>query len=126
MGSAFKGKTTVLLVDEEEELLFLAGKKLEMEGYSIRISQNGENMMDIITQTPPDIIILDLHMKGIDGGTICQLIKSNKSTAGIPVIVFSANEDIERITGQCRADGYIRKPFMTGDFKDMFLHILGP
>lgn len=114
----------VLVVDDEEDLLFLVELTLKQEGFKTEISPNGVDMMDIIAQSHPDIIILDIHMKGLDGGTVCQLIKSNTSTADIPVIMFSANENIANISKQCGADGYITKPFTGEKFKDTFLSIL--
>jgi DNA-binding response OmpR family regulator len=125
MGPAIKGKPMVLIVDDEEDLLFLVELTLKQEGFKTEISPNGADIMDIITQTHPDIIMLDIHMKGIDGGTLCQFIKTNTSTADIPVIMFSANENIANISKQCGADGYITKPFSGEKFKDTFLSILG-
>jgi DNA-binding response OmpR family regulator len=124
MGAAIKGKPIVLVVDDEEDLLFLVELTLKQEGFKTEISPNGADMMDLITQNHPDIIVLDIHMKGIDGGTVCQLIKSNTSTADIPVIMFSANENIANISKQCGADGYITKPFSGEKFKDVFFDIL--
>ena len=124
MGAVFNGKPMVLVMDDEEDLLFLVELTLKQEGFKTEISPNGADIMDIIAQTHPDIIVLDIHMKGIDGGTVCQLIKSNTSTADIPVIMFSANENIASISKQCGADGYITKPFSGEKFKDTFLSIL--
>ena len=80
--------------------------------------------MDIITQSPPDMILLDIQMKGIDGGTVCQLIKTNRSTADIPILMFSSNENLASITRQCGADGYIKKPFEPGKFNEAIQHVL--
>jgi two-component system phosphate regulon response regulator PhoB len=124
MEIAIKGKPMVLVMDDEEDLLFLVELTLKQEGFKTEISPNAADMMDIIAQTHPDIIVLDIHMRGIDGGTVCQLIKSNTSTADIPVILFSANENIANISRQCGADGYITKPFTGEKFKDTFLTIL--
>jgi DNA-binding response OmpR family regulator len=124
MGTLFKGKLTVLLVDDEEDTLFLIRHKLEKEGFNIQISPNGMDMMDIIARTHPDLIVLDIHMNGIDGGSVCQLLKSNSSTAAIPVVMFSANDNIDKIAKECGADGYIRKPFNGQEFKNTFSSLL--
>ena len=112
------------MVDDDEDALFLMKRTLQSHGYNTTVSPNGENMMDIITQSPPDMILLDIHMKGIDGGTICQLIKTNRTTAGIPILMFSANENIATITSQCGADGYIKKPFEPSQLKKTMQQIL--
>jgi CheY-like chemotaxis protein len=123
MSEELRAKTTVLVVDDEEDLLFLIQQILEREGFDTKISPNGENMVDIITQTRPDIIMMDIHMRGIDGASICQLLKSNPSTAGILVVMFSANDNITKITRDCGADGFIRKPFDSQNFKETFQDI---
>jgi CheY-like chemotaxis protein len=126
MGKLPGNKHCILVVDDDEDVLILMKHTLQLQGYNTAISPNGENMMDIITQSPPDMILLDIHMKGIDGGTICQLIKTNKTTANIPILMFSANENIATITRQCGADGYIKKPFEAVKFKETVQHILNP
>lgn len=124
MRNAIDNRRSILVVDDDEDVLLLMTHTLLSQGYNPTISPNGENMMDIITQSPPDMILLDIHMNGIDGGTICQLIKTNKTTAGIPVLMFSANENIATITKQCGADGYIKKPFEPVKFKETIQNIL--
>lgn len=124
MGKVTNNKHCILVVDDDEDVLFLMKRTLQSEGYDTSISPNGENMMDIITQSPPDMILLDIHMKGVDGGTICQLIKTNQTTCDIPVIMFSANENIAAITKQCGADGYIKKPFEPTQLKQAIQQIL--
>ena len=89
------------------------------------LSPNGANVMEIIAQSHPDLVLLDIHMKGIDGGAICGEIKRNPDTASTPVIMFSANENIETITRTCGADGFLHKPFNAIEFKKTFQHILG-
>jgi len=126
MGVISQNKRCVLVVDDDEDVLVLMKRTLQSQGYIPAISPNGENMMDIITQSPPDIILLDIHMKGIDGGTICQLIKTNKTTAGIPILMFSANENIASIAEHCGADGFIKKPFESAKFNEAIQHILNP
>lgn len=117
-------RRSILVVDDDDDVLFLMKRILLSQGYDTTISPNGENMMDIITQSPPDVILLDIHMNGIDGGTICQLIKTNRTTAGIPILMFSANENIASITKQCGADGYIKKPFEPNQLSKTIQQIL--
>jgi CheY-like chemotaxis protein len=126
MGSFLDRKPAVLIVDDEKDLLTLMQYKLRMEGFQVQISKNAENVLDIITETHPDIILLDIHMNGVDGGTICKLLKDNKSTAHIPILMFSANMNIDNIAKECGADGYITKPFDPAKAKEEFLKILGP
>jgi CheY-like chemotaxis protein len=126
MGKVTRNKHCILVVDDDEDVLFLMKRTLQSHGYTTTISPNGENIMDIITQSPPDMILLDIQMKGIDGGTVCQLIKTNRTTAEIPVLMFSSNENIASITKECGADGYIKKPFEPGKFNETIQQVLNP
>ena len=126
MGQVVKRKQTILVVDDEEDTLVLMKHKLKEEGFNIQLSPNAENIIDLLTTDEPDLILLDIHMKGVDGGTICQLIKTNGSTAHIPVVMFSANDNVAKITSDCGANGYIKKPFNTGQFKTTFADIMRP
>lgn len=124
MADTLNNKPVVLVVDDDEDVLVLMKRALSSQGYDPAISPNGENMMDIITQSQPDIILLDIHMRGIDGGTVCQLLKTNKTTADIPVIMFSANENVATIAEHCGADGFIKKPFDSAKFNKAIRDIL--
>ena len=106
----------VLVVDDDEDLLILLQLKLESEGFNPLCAPNGGNLMDIITQRHPDLVLLDIHMNGVDGGDLCRQIKSNPDTADIPVVLFSANANIESVSKNCGADGFITKPFSSEKF----------
>lgn len=116
-------KPVILIVDDDPDLLILLQHRLQSEGFEVYVSPNGVSMMDIITHTPPKLILLDIHMDGLDGGTICQLIKTNPGTASLPVILFSANDNIQSIAIKCGADGYIQKPFEAGKFREALKRI---
>lgn len=118
------GKHCVLVVDDDEDVLLLIQGLLRSQGYIPSISPNGENMMDIITQSRPDLILLDLQMKGLDGGTVCHLLKSNHTTSTIPIIMCSASENVAKVTQECGANGYIRKPFEASQFTRTIEHVL--
>jgi len=102
---------TILTIDDDEDLLMLLQLKLKKIGYQVKKSPNAANVLDMIYTSPPDIILLDLSMNGVDGATICGLLKSNESTAKIPVVLFSANEDLALTSQKCGADGYVCKPY---------------
>ncbi|MES2429729.1 MAG: response regulator [Bacteroidota bacterium] len=116
---------SVLIVDDEKDLLLLMKFKLRIEGFKAEISLNGENIIDMLHTLQPDIILMDIHMEGIDGGTLCHLLKTNHSTSQIPIYMFSANDNINLITDQCGANGFIKKPFDIQKLKDTLWDILG-
>jgi DNA-binding response OmpR family regulator len=115
---------TVLVVDDDEDLLHIIDFILKTEGFHTLISLNGEGLRDIITQSKPDLVLLDIHMQDIDGGDICREIKSNPFTQSTLVLLFSANDDIKNIAEECGADGFISKPLEGKVLIDTIMHLL--
>jgi CheY-like chemotaxis protein len=70
-------RRTVLIVDDDEDLLILIQHALSVEGFDPICSPNGVNIMSIVTRKHPDIVLLDIHMKGTDGVAICKELKLN-------------------------------------------------
>ena len=104
-------KCNLLVVDDDEDLLILFWAAMRAKGYQVEVSKNAETFWDDLYSTKPDVIILDIHMMGIDGSKLCRELKSHENTSKIPVILLSGNEDIETIAIQSGANGFIRKPF---------------
>ena len=115
---------TVLVVDDDEDTLVLIQLRLAAEGFDPICSPNGSRVMDIIHDKHPDLVLLDIHMDGVDGGEICQEIKSNPETASTPIIILSANQNIAAVSRDCGADGYISKPFTAEKFMQTFQEVL--
>jgi two-component system alkaline phosphatase synthesis response regulator PhoP len=103
----------VIAVDNEPDLLLLFKSCLSSVGFEVGTSLNAKDLWEMLLKKKPDIIFLDIHMDGVDGGKICHNLKKNKETADIPVIILSANEDIESIAVKSCANGFIKKPFKT-------------
>lgn len=106
-------KKSILVVDDEEDILELIGHHLTREGFQVTTATNGENAVKAITQKPPDLILLDLMLPGIDGLEVCRILKKENKTADIPIIMLTAKgEESDIITGlELGADDYITKPF---------------
>ena len=115
----------ILLVDDDEDLLLLMSGNLKSEGFDISISPNAANISAIINIKHPDLIFLDIHMNGIDGGQICKKLKSSPDTANIPIVMFSANDNIALIADQCGADAFIPKPFNSKEVRLQAHRFLG-
>ena len=124
MYKEFTGKPEVLVVDDDEDMLIMMQHMLMAEGYVPLISPNAQNAMEIISHRNPAMVLLDLRMIGIDGGDICQQIKSDPYTSSIPVIILSANHNIESIAKDCGADAYLPKPFSLEKFKEVFHQLI--
>jgi two-component system, OmpR family, alkaline phosphatase synthesis response regulator PhoP len=106
-------KETVMVVDDEQDILELIAYNLEREGYSVIPFTSGEDALTHAKKILPDIIILDLMLPGIDGLGFCKQLKLQEATAEIPIIMLTAKtEDSDIISGlEVGADDYITKPF---------------
>jgi CheY-like chemotaxis protein len=80
----------VLIVDDEEDLLKVLGKRLTVEGYSVIKATNGKDAIALAKSQHPDIIILDIIMPEMDGGEVAAELKEHPSTQNIPVILLTA------------------------------------
>jgi len=103
----------ILVVDDEVDILELVCYNLEESGYrSIRV-ETGEEAIEQVRKTHPDLIILDLMLPGINGLEVCRILKNDQSTGGIPIIMLTARgEESDIVTGlELGADDYITKPF---------------
>lgn len=110
MEQSLTKKPVILLIDDDKDLLELMKRKLIKEGCVVNISQNGAKINEIIADQTPDCILLDIHMIGVNGSDICKKLKSEDRTSNIPILLLSANHNIEKIAVICGADGYISKP----------------
>jgi len=86
---------------------------LAAQGYSVRAAANGQRALESARALPPDLIMLDIRMPGLDGFEVCQELKSHDQTREIPVIFISALDDIQDKVHGFKAGGvdYITKPF---------------
>jgi len=106
-------KETVLVVDDEEDILELISYNLAKEGYTVHSVTSGEAALSQVLRSPPDVIVLDLMLPGVDGMEVCRRLKRNDATRRIPVIMVTAKtEDADIVTGlEVGADDYVTKPF---------------
>ncbi len=104
---------TILVVDDEEDILELIRYNLEREGYKIICAASGEEALKKSVSTPLDLILLDLMLPGIDGLNVARRLKNNKNNRNVPIIMLTAKGDeADIIIGlEMGADDYITKPF---------------
>ena len=106
-------KETILVVDDEEDILELVRYNLSREGYRVSCATTGEAGLELAQSEHPDLVLLDLMLPGIDGLEVCRLLKSSPASQGIPVVILSAKgEEADVVTGlEVGADDYVVKPF---------------
>jgi two-component system, OmpR family, phosphate regulon response regulator PhoB len=104
---------TILIVEDEKDLAELVAFNLEKEGYQPIIALDGPAGLDAACNNSPDLILLDLMLPGMPGAEICKVLKGNRKTATIPIILLTAKgEEIDRVVGfEIGADDYVVKPF---------------
>jgi two-component system phosphate regulon response regulator PhoB len=103
----------VAIVEDEAALVEVLQYNLERAGLATDVYQRGDTALEGLRMRPPDVILLDLMLPGLDGLELARTLKRNEQTASIPIIVLTAkSEEVDRIVGlELGADDYITKPF---------------
>lgn len=106
-------KDTVLVVDDESDLLEILGKELSHKGYEVRLAHDGREGLETAKKISPDLLILDMNMPGMNGLQLKTSLNLDKATAEIPTIFLSASNDttLKVDSFQLGADDYVTKPF---------------
>lgn len=106
-------KEKILVVDDEEDILELVKYNLEREGFQVHCAKSGEKALKKALEDPPELIVLDLMLPGIDGLEVARRLKKNQRAASIPIVMLTAKgEESDIVTGlELGADDYITKPF---------------
>ena len=103
-------KKTILIVDDEQQIIDMLVYNLKKEGYNTLEATDGEKAIDLALNENPDLILLDIMIPKIDGLSVCKRIRH---TLNVPIIMLTAkSEEIDKILGlELGADDYITKPF---------------
>jgi len=101
------------MVDDEVDLVETVRFPLEMEGYQVLVSYNGEDALNQARKENPDLIILDIMLPKLDGYKVCRLLKFDERYRHIPILMLTAKtQEKDKLLGkETGADEYITKPF---------------
>lgn len=104
---------TVLIVEDEVDVIDLVRYNLNRAGFSVLIANNGVAGLEMARKNRPDVIILDLMLPKLSGYEVCKALKGDRSTESLPVLMLTAkSEPAERVRGlEMGADDYVAKPF---------------
>jgi two-component system phosphate regulon response regulator PhoB len=107
------GKETILVVDDEADILELVRYNLGKEGFQVVLAASGEEALKSARSQPPDLVVLDLMLPGVSGMDVARLLKQDPKTAKIPVLMLTAKgEEADVVAGlEIGADDYVTKPF---------------
>ena len=108
----------VLVIEDEETLLHNLADKLRAEGFTVTTATEGESGLEKIRSEIPDSIVLDIMLPGLDGLSICRMVRHDTATSHIPIIMLTARgTEVDKIVGlESGADDYVVKPFGLGEF----------
>src|SRR5450432_3790228 len=102
----------ILIVDDDIETLTSLNFLFAIKGYVVETEPQWQNVFNKIKNFKPDIILLDVHLKGEDGRNICRQIKTKEENRNLYIILFSAEPAFQYDLKECLADDFIAKPFM--------------
>ncbi|MBQ8200719.1 MAG: response regulator transcription factor [Clostridia bacterium] len=114
-----KDKPYILIVDDDPNIAHLVQLYLEKEGFEVKLAQRGDDAMTEFRKLPPDLMLLDLMLPGMDGW---QVLKAVRKTSTIPIIMMTAkDETFDKVLGlELGADDYVTKPF---DAKELMARV---
>jgi Response regulators consisting of a CheY-like receiver domain and a winged-helix DNA-binding domain len=110
----------ILLVEDNEKNLKLARDVLEFAGFIVHVATTGEEAVSQARASPPDLILMDLQLPGIDGHEALSQMRGDPGTSAIPVVAltaFAMRQDRERALS-AGFDGYLEKPINVRSFPD--------
>ncbi|ETZ19393.1 response regulator [Pedobacter sp. V48] len=109
----------VFVFDDNAEILELCTIILEDAGFDIKTSSTSNNIIDQVMAYIPDIIFMDNWLPDVGGIDATRELKGHEALKGIPVIYFSANNDVQALAAEAGADGYLSKPFDIQELEDI-------
>lgn len=106
-------KRRILVVDDSALVAESVKAKLEASNYDVSVAYSGEEAIDKIRESAPDLMILDVYMPGIDGFEVCRRLRDDPDTYGLPIVMLSSRGNIkEKLAGfRAGADDYLVKEF---------------
>jgi DNA-binding response OmpR family regulator len=102
-----------LVVDDEETILELIAYNLQKEGFQVEKAVDGWDALEKVAANPPDLLVLDWMLPGVDGLEVCRRLRDNQETRGLPIIMLTARgEEVDKVLGlELGANDYVTKPF---------------
>lgn len=106
-------RLSILIVEDEKSFATVIAYNLQKEGYNVNIINDGEEALQWVYSSKPDLILLDWVLPSKHGIEVCRALRANPDTANIPIIMISArDQDLDKVAGLDRgADDYLTKPF---------------
>lgn len=109
----------ILLCDDDEVMMEIMKLILVEKGYDVQNINNTEGLVEKVEEIDPGMILMDLQLPETGGEAAIQALKNNSKTANIPIVIFSAFDDLETKVKETGANGFFPKPFEISALEDM-------
>ena len=118
---------TILVVDDEAEIVDLLAEELTEFGFDVISANNGATALVLVYSEKPDVVLLDLMLPIVNGYSVLSEIRGNPSTKNLPVIILTAvaSKDVEQEVIRLGANNYMTKPWKLGEMLDVIWEALG-
>ncbi len=114
----------ILVVDDSKLVTDIVKMRLEMYGYVVDLAYTGEEALDKIADIPPDLVVLDVQMPGIDGYEVCRQLRANPLYEELPIIMLTSMDD-KRAGFEAGVDDYLNKDLDLLDLPNRVKLLLG-
>ncbi|WP_312338179.1 response regulator [Sphingobacterium sp.] len=115
---------TILIFDDDINILEVCSIVLEHEGYNVETNDNTRNVIECVEAIHPDLILMDNWIPTLGGVHATKLLKAHPDYNEIPIVLLSANYNLEKLAQEAGADNYLAKPFDLIDLEDMVKKML--
>lgn len=118
---------SILVVDDEPNIVLSLEFLMEKQGFAVRSAYDGEQALEAISESPPDLILLDINMPKLNGYEVCAAVRANPEWNDVRILILTAKgRDVEREKGLAMgADEYVTKPFSTLEVVEKVHELLG-
>jgi CheY-like chemotaxis protein len=117
-------KKRILIFDDDIDILSICSYILEEEGWEVQTSTNCNNIIEKVRDIRPDVILMDNWIPSTGGIIATQTLKGDNELKNIPVVYFSANNDIQSLAKQAGADTFLAKPFDITELESIISEIV--
>jgi two-component system, OmpR family, phosphate regulon response regulator PhoB len=114
----------ILIIEDDSDILQVLETVLTYNEFTVTSIEGTDDIFESIETYKPDLILTDYLLTGLNGGKICQLIKGNKDTCHLPVVLISAYPELATSFGNFGFDAFINKPFNIGELVDKLEELL--
>jgi DNA-binding response OmpR family regulator len=101
----------VLICDDDQDILEVTKLILQAQGFEVSVHSECDDIINLVEIVKPDIILMDHRIPSLGGVTLAKMLKAHSDYRKIPLLIFSANSDIDKVVTDAGADGFLRKPF---------------